>query len=473
MAIAAMTGCRRGGGKDEAAPWWETAHEADFSGTISPGWPLCDPFMDSNYESAQGFLVVEKVEDHPNLEMSGVKVGDICLSWNTRYPEVPETLREAWLDFLNWGRGDEDVCWFARENGGEIEVFSCGAGILYECMVALGTFGLALTPTEFDNERFEKIEAAAKARKNAAAAEREELLTLSPPLQDRVQSFEFAFKTDDGAWRGRVDKMDNNMGRLALWWRGRSLSAFPHLVTEVAWRPDGDGGNGSYEPVAGYNPFFVRLEKSEPGTGETPTLVLVVLTSAGEERRLAAQRALWWDLRIEQAASEPDPFVPEQPEQGFEKTLHPSLVRVPFEPVLCFEADDGTIAGRIDHLPTKDLAEWREPWKRVDFDDTLRIYRIALFKCPVKAGAEPMSVFYATRRVNGTSGGHTYVDATWWHSLDVNVGEVDPPGGTYLTSLELQQWPVASPQLGYEELERLGGTRVPAHLVRWKELCAK
>ena len=469
-AIAAMTGCRRGGDSKETDQWWKTEHEADFSGTIPIGWPLCEPFVDDDYENARGFLVVERVEDHPNLEMSGVRVGDILLSCDTRYPEVPETLRDAWLGFLNWGRGDEDDCWFARESGGEVEVFSCGAGILYECMVSLGTFGLALTPTEFDKGRFEKIEAAAKARKKAAVAERTELLTLSPSLQDRVQSFEFAFKTDDGAWRGRVDMMDDNGRRLALWRRGRSLSALPDLVAEVAWRPDGSGGNGSYEPVGtGNDPRFVRLFEINLGTDETPPLVLAMRTPSGEEAEFRAQRASWWDLRIEQAASEPDPFEPERSEPGFRKTLHPSLLRVPFEPVLCFEA--GTIAGRIDHLPTKDLAEWRDPCRDVGFDDDLRIYRIALFKCPVKAGEKPQDVFYATRRVNGTSGNHTYVDATWWYSLDVDVGEVDPPG-TYLTALELKRWPVASPQLGFEELERIG-SRIPAHLIRWKDLCAK
>ena len=427
--------------------------------------------MDDNYETVQGFLVVEKVMDHPNLKYAGVLVGDICLSWGTRYPEAPETLSDAWIDFLKWGRSDEDVCWFARDNGGKIEVFQCDAGLLYECMVSLGTFGLALKPTAFPKEAAERIRAAASARKAANMAERAELLTLSPPLQEGINAFGFAFKTDDGAWRGRVDTMQDNLDRLALWRRNRSLSALPDLVAEVTWRPDGSGGNGSYEPVgSGNDPRFAHLFEFNLGTDETPQLVLVMRTPGGEERKLVAQRASWWDLRIEQAASEPDPFVPERPEPGLEKTLHPSLVRIPFEPVLCFEADDGTIAGRIDHLPTKDLAEWREPWKTVDFDDKHRIYRIALFKCPVKAGAKPQDVFYATRRVNGTSGTHTYVDASWWYSLDVDVGEVDPPG-TFLTALELKRWPVASPEIGWEDLEKSGGACIPAHLIRWKDIC--
>ncbi|MBR4612063.1 MAG: hypothetical protein IKO40_05035, partial [Kiritimatiellae bacterium] len=123
---------------------------------------------------------------HANLKASGVKVGDIVLSWATRYPEVPETLREAWLDFLNWGRSEEDVCWLARDNAGEIEVFPCDACMFYECMVALGTFGLALRPTAFPDEEVERIAAAAEARKKADMERRADLLTLSPPLQEGV-----------------------------------------------------------------------------------------------------------------------------------------------------------------------------------------------------------------------------------------------------------------------------------------------
>ncbi len=107
-------------------------------------------------------------------------VGDVCLSWGTRDPEVPETLRAAWLDFLRWGRSDEDICWCARDNGGEIEVFPCDAGLLYECMVSLGTFGLALMSTAFLEEDAERIRAAAAARKMANMAERAELLSLRP-----------------------------------------------------------------------------------------------------------------------------------------------------------------------------------------------------------------------------------------------------------------------------------------------------
>ncbi len=177
VAVAAMPGCRRGrqqdavepsGTTEDSAPWWQTAHTADYSGTVPVDWPLCRPFVGDDYETVRGFLVVEKVKDHYNLRSTGLRVGDICLSWATDSPKVPKTLRDAWLEFLSWGRSDEDVCWFARDNGGSVEVFPCDAGLLYECMVSLGTFGLALTPTPFDQERYEKIEVAAASYRPAA-----------------------------------------------------------------------------------------------------------------------------------------------------------------------------------------------------------------------------------------------------------------------------------------------------------------
>ena len=175
LAVAALSGCRKGGGLEEkSAPWWETPHKADYSGTIPVVWPFCKPFVDDNAEDVQGFLVVERVKDHPSLKDSGVKPGDFCLSWATPKPEVPKTLRDAWLDFLNWGRGDEDVCWFAREKDGEIQVFPCDAVFLYECMVSLGTFGLALKPMAMDEERFEKIRCAAQAYRPNPVAESED-----------------------------------------------------------------------------------------------------------------------------------------------------------------------------------------------------------------------------------------------------------------------------------------------------------
>ena len=173
--IAAMAGCRRDGGQERHEPWWGTAREQDFSGIVPVGWPLCEPFVDEDYATVRGFLVVEKVKDHANLKASGVKAGDIVLSCATPYPEVPDTLRDAWLNFLNWGRSDEDVCWFARDNGGNVEILSCGAAELYECEVALGTFGLALRPTAFQDEDVERIAAAAESWKKADMATGEKL----------------------------------------------------------------------------------------------------------------------------------------------------------------------------------------------------------------------------------------------------------------------------------------------------------
>jgi hypothetical protein len=74
-------------------------------------------------------------------------------------------------------------------------------------------------------------------------------------------------------------------------------------------------------------------------------------------------------------------------------------------------------------------------------------------------------VFYAIRRVNGTSGSHTYVDASWRYSLDVDVTETDRPN-TFMTAMQLNRWPVSTPELGLDKRDSC----IPAHPIRWKEL---
>lgn len=330
-AVAALTaGSAPEATADEAAAGGAD-NRADFRGIVPPSFPLCAPFVDDNDETVEGFLVVRRVKDHPNPRNAGVEPGDVCLSWGTDGPKPPETLRDAWLDFLNWGRSDEDECWFARDRDGRIEVFSCGGGELYECMVALGTFCLELAPTAFPKEEAERIRAAARA--------------------------------------------------------------------------------------AGRDPE--------------------------EDRRSGAD------------------------------TLHPSLLRVPFEPVLAFETADGALAGRVDALPTKRLGDWADadPGSRGDFDDELALYRVALYEQPVSPGQEPEKVFYATRRVNGTSGNHTYVDATWRYSLDVDPipGEGPWDGNPNRTKLVLTRWAVSCPELGAEAAEK----RLPCHPVPWRTLLAR
>lgn len=465
-AMAAMSGCRGEGDAAATAPP-DAPHRADFSGTIPAGWPLCKPFADDNGETVQGFLVVDKVKDHPNLAGSGVEPGDICLSWGTFNPEAPETLREAWLAFLGHDAGDEEPFWFARDRDGKTEVFSCGMGELFECAAALGTFGLELRPAAFRKEDAERIRAAAAARKAANQAGRSELLTLSPPLQEGIEAFGYAFKTADGVWRGRVDMMRSNLQRLALWRRGRSLSALPDCVAEVAWQSGGNGGDGRLEPVGNRTGRdFVRLWEFNNGTDQSPPLVLEMQTPSGGTTNLPALRVPWNDLRIEQAAADPDPFTPEPPDPGLAGTLHPSLVQIPFEPILCFEADDGTLAGRIDRLPTKHLGAGADGAGNGDFGDSLAIYRISVFRTPVGAGQKPDTVFCATRRMDGNNGGHTYVDVTWEYSLGVATQSIEPPGAV-LTALDFQRWPMATPELGLDMLE----SSIPAHPVRWRELC--
>ena len=152
------TGCRRATNpQDEQPAAREETRYADFSGTIPMAWDCREPFAIDGCEPAHGFLVVEKVKDHPSIVGSGVEAGDICLSWGTRLPEPPKTLRDAFLAYLCNDADDGDLCWFAHNRDGKIEVFSCLMGELYECMASPGTFGLELRPVAFADEEVERI----------------------------------------------------------------------------------------------------------------------------------------------------------------------------------------------------------------------------------------------------------------------------------------------------------------------------
>ena len=156
-------------------------------------------------------------------------------------------------------------------------------------------------------------------------------------------------------------------------------------------------------------------------------------------------------------------------------TLHSSLTRIVYLPVFSFKSEDGTLAGRVDELPTRRLGDW-DPDNTATigkFDDPLALFRIALFDTPVRSGQKPKTVFYATRRVEGTSGTHSFVDVTWWHALRVDVtphvpagkanAEWEPSDGADI-SIELVRYPVASPEAG------LAGESRKFRLARWSEI---
>ena len=157
VVFAATTGCSMTTRRQVPAAAGEESRYADFSRIIPRTWPYCKPFINEDIELVPGFLVVEWTKDHPTIENAGVMVGDICLSWGTRDPEVPETLRDAFLAYLCNNAGDDDTCWFARDRDGKIEVFSCSMGELHECMAAFGTFCLELRPTAFPKEKVGRI----------------------------------------------------------------------------------------------------------------------------------------------------------------------------------------------------------------------------------------------------------------------------------------------------------------------------
>ncbi len=174
LAAFAATGCR-GTDRRNAAAGDKEVRYADFSATIPMAWDCREPFAIDGCEPRKGFLVIEKVKDHPSIIGSGVQVGDICLSWGTASPEPPKTLRDAFLGYLCNNAGDDGTCWFARDRDGKIEVFSCSMGELYECMVALGTFGLELRPVPFSDDDAERItDAANKWREDESADVKEE-----------------------------------------------------------------------------------------------------------------------------------------------------------------------------------------------------------------------------------------------------------------------------------------------------------
>ncbi len=417
FSIAVTSGCHKGTGLKDPSPWWKTPYMAEFSGTVPVEWPFCKPFVDDNAEDVRGFLIVEKVKDHPTIKDSGVKPGDICLSWATQWPEVPETLRDAWLGFLNWGRGDEDVCWFARDVNGIVEVFSCDAVCLYECMASPRTFGLALAPKAFGREAVDRIEKAvavrsgnafdearisheedewseaaanrnlagltsamlardsgaakqffkfpvrrpgrlpdveeanfdaafeeifddaffaefenaakskgrnlweqlgwrgffapglssddgksvtgidyvsAAERKHLEALQKSEILALPPALRNGVVRPLFSFKTDDGSWRGRLDVMEEDAIRIALWTQERPLSEPPDISCGVAFVPDGNGGNGCYLPIPGQNHgVFSGLVENCIGSDETPPLELLLSQVPAQTNAIMAESELW------------------------------------------------------------------------------------------------------------------------------------------------------------------------------------
>lgn len=137
---------------------------ADYSGTIPVDWPFCPPFVDDAIDLAEGFLVVEAVKPCHASDGSGVQPGDIFLSWDTDTPSPAEHLLDAWLSFLLWKRDPGGLCWFARDCSETIQVYSCDAEALFECIASHGTFCLRLAPNVFSPEEYERVEAACGAR---------------------------------------------------------------------------------------------------------------------------------------------------------------------------------------------------------------------------------------------------------------------------------------------------------------------
>jgi len=163
------------------------------------------------------------------------------------------------------------------------------------------------------------------------------------------------------------------------------------------------------------------------------------------------------------------------PRKAERDALHPSLRLAAFRPVCCFVSDDGAIAGRVDALPMHRIADW-DPDKadsKGNFDDPLALFRVTIYDAPIRPLQKPKTVFYATRRVEGTSGTHSFVDVTWWHALQVAVSPKVPAGKANAewepsdgadVSIELKRYSDASPETGLTDETR------KCRLVRWTDL---
>lgn len=254
--------------------------------------------------------------------------------------------------------------------------------------------------------------------------------------------------------------------RVALWKKGRALSGMPDFAGRcVPSVPEAADSACLWTLAAPDRAALFAGLRTRPangdsgtGTGEGAPVDLYLRTKKGLEC-LSAHARGWWKLRSEQAAGETDVFRSEPVPEEELAALHSSLKRVPFENVLCFEADDGSFAGRIDFLTEARLDPAHAPDPP---DDDLALFRVAVYEAPVRGWQEPRFVFYATQRMEGSGGTHSYVDITWRHSLGVDIlGDAD---GLQIAALELRCWSVSLPECG------LLDWKVPMHLAKWADI---
>ncbi len=296
---------------------------------------------------------------------------------------------------------------------------------------------------------------------------------LPRPFYAPIAALRFAFETDDGTWRGRLDDLTDGSHRLSLWRKGRSLAAIPDFsATCLPSVPDPDASPSLWTPAApSANALFAGLrappvprnpdpyDLADPGT----PLELLLRTDPASPAVSAhpARARVWHNLLAGQSASEPTVFSHSPVPENELVALHSSLKRLPFENVFCFEADDGSFAGRVDFLPSLRLAPAHEPSPP---DDDLALFRVAVYTAPVRGWQKPEFVFFATQRMEGSSGTHTYVDVSWGRSLGVDVAGAKADGGCEFASLDLVSWSVDSPELGWTDW------KATMHLARWSDI---
>ena len=124
------------------------------------------------------------------------------------------------------------------------------------------------------------------------------------------------------------------------------------------------------------------------------------------------------------------------------RTLPPNLANEGCDPKLCFETEDGKIAGRVDDIGNDH-------------------FRVALFAMPFHPGDQPAATFRGRAVWEGSGGNHTYLDDEGLWALEVNViGALDTPD---FHLLERDSWADAFD---------LGAAR-PARKSLWPEIVAK
>lgn len=219
-------------------------------------------------------------------------------------PDVPEDEFEAYFPTLFDDRFFEEFEPAVRERGTN----------LWEEYGWRGFFAPGLGSADAERVTDVPYESVAEEARRRTL-ERAEIATLDPSLQEGVLRPRFAFEAGDavsGAWRGRVDEMEDGLRRLALWRPGRPLDGPADVTCLVACHPDGQIGDVYYHPqetaksisIDEFVPY--RLEFCRPfvclGTeliheADGPVLELTLAEDGETQTVLGGSKRPWAEMR--------------------------------------------------------------------------------------------------------------------------------------------------------------------------------